>query len=258
MNKILNYLLLLCLAPLAFSCKLYTQNRMFRTHQEYVVDSIQRLVENAEKRYVIQKDDYLQLKVYTNGGERVIDPDLELVKPIQQGQRLEHQYLVRENGYVKLPMVGDVYLEGYSLYQADSLLQIKYEAFYNTPFVVTTLVNRRVVVLGPMGGKVVPLENPNMNVIEAIAIYGGITYEGKAYNIKLIRGDLKNPDVQIIDLSTIEGMRKANLRLLPNDIIYIEPGRRILSESVRDIAPVIGLLTNLVTLILVITSLTSK
>ena len=61
--------------------------------------------------------------------------------------------------------------------------------------------------------------------------------------------------VQIINLATIDGMQKANLGVLPNDIIYIEPIRRIFTESVRDIAPAIGIVTNVVTLFIVIQSL---
>lgn len=257
MTRILTYLLFVILLPLAFSCKLYTQNRMFQTEREYVVDSIRQMVEKAERRYVIQVNDYITVKVFTNGGERIIDPDLELIKPMQV-KKEEPNYLVRENGFVKLPMVGDVYLEGYSLFQADSLLQTKFAEFYTNPYVLTTLANRRVIVLGPLGGKVIPMENPNMNMIEVIALYGGITNDAKAYNLRLIRGDLKNPHVQIIDLSTIEGMKKANLQMLPNDIIYIEPVRKVLTESVRDIAPLIGVLSNLITLVLVITTIATR
>lgn len=227
---------------------------MFVTDHEYLVDSIQKLTAETERNYIIQVDDYLGIQVFSNGGERIIDPDYELSK--QQGVvvRVEPQrFLVRQDGYAKLPMIGDVYLEGYTLYQADSALAVEYSKYYESAFVITKLLNKRVIVLGPDGGKVVPLENQNINVIEVIALYGGISDNGKAYKIRLIRGDLKNPNVNIIDLSTIEGMKQASLDIMPNDIVYIETRRRIISESLAEIGPLISIVTNLLVTIILLT-----
>jgi polysaccharide export outer membrane protein len=228
---------------------------MFRTEHEYVVDTL-RIVQ-AEKNYSIQKNDYISLQVYSNSGERIIDPDFELSKAKDQKAQEPIRYLVKVDGKVDLPMIGNTYLAGFTLYQADSILSVAYTKFYKNPYVVTRLLSKRVIVFGPspattsayagvaVTGKVIPLENENMNLVEVLALFGGIGDHAKAYNIKLIRGDLKNPDVSIIDLSTIEGMRKANLAIHPNDIIYIEPTRKYLIESLRDIAPIMSLISSL-------------
>jgi polysaccharide biosynthesis/export protein len=225
-----------------FSCR--NHSRMFSTENNILVDSIQKQIAYAEKNYVIQKNDFISVMVYTNGGERIIDPNSELNKTqtIAPKSKDEIQkYLVRNNGYVNLPMVGDVYLEGRTLYEADSILAVKFSKFYEGVFITSKLMNKRVVVLGPfpLGGKVIPLENENMNLIEIIALYGGLPDNGKAYNIRLIRGDLKNPNVTIIDLSTIAGMKQATLDIQPNDIVYIEPVRKLWLESFRDISPIL-------------------
>jgi polysaccharide biosynthesis/export protein len=229
---------------------------MFKADHEYLVDSLQRDVKLADKNYVVQENDYLTIQVFTNNGERVIDPDFALSKQ-QSGATVMRaeppRILVWRDGYARFPMVGNVYVKGYSLYQVDSLLSLEYTKFYQSAFVMTKLLNKRVVIIGPMGGKVIPLENVNINLIETIALYGGLGDQGKAYKIRLIRGDLKNPNVNIIDLSTIEGMKAANLEVQPNDIIYIETRRKILSESIGEIAPLISLITTLLVSILVIT-----
>jgi polysaccharide export outer membrane protein len=257
MNKILlNFLITATLMAVFSSCRVYNSNRMFKTDHDILVDSIQNIINKTDQNYVIRKNDYISLKVFTNDGERSIDPDYELQK--QQAQQVTEppKYLVKENGFVKLPMVGEVQLQGLTIYQADTLLATQYSRFYHDAFVLTKLVNRRVIVLGPgttIAGKVIPLENENMNLIEVIALYGGITEFGKAYNIRIIRGDLKNPQVEVIDLSTVEGMTRANLNVYPNDIIYIESSRKIFSETVRDIAPLLSVLTNLIVAVVVIT-----
>lgn len=169
--------------------------------------------------------------------------------------RTKPQYLVQPNGEVRLPMVGNTYLQGYTLYQADSLLARVYNEFYKESFVITRFVNKRVVVLGATGGQVIPLLNENMNVLEVLALAGDITGRGKAHNIRLVRGDLQDPQVQLIDLSTISGMQEASLNVQSGDIIYVEPVRRILPETIRDITPVMGLVANALTLLIVIINL---
>jgi polysaccharide export outer membrane protein len=72
-------------------------------------------------------------------------------------------------------------------------------------------------------GTVVNLKNENTTLIEALATAGGVTETGKAYKVKLIRGDTRNPQIMLIDLSTVEGLKQSNLLLQANDIIYVEP-----------------------------------
>ena len=71
---------------------------------------------------------------------------------------------------------------------------------------------------------------------------------GRADNIRLIRGDLKNPQVQIIDLTTIDGMRRANLQVEPNDIVYVEPIRRPFYERLQEVTPLFSLIGSLAAL----------
>jgi len=50
-------------------------------------------------------------------------------------------------------------------------------------------------------------------------------------------------------LTTIQGMRKAELKMQPGDIVYIEPVRRVVSESLRDISPILSVITSLFTIL---------
>ena len=270
---------LLCVpfALLASSCAksiYYRQNILFRTTGGTGIDTtkLRDVVNRAERNYIIQPNDYIQVRVFTNNGERILDPNGELqfgspggggsASPNRTTARTGgaggavstgSEFLVQTDGYVRLPMVDRVKITGLTLLQADSLLQVKYNEFYKGSFVDTRITNNRVVVLGTPGGRVVPLENDNVNLLEVLALAGGIDggagssarSGGKANNIRLIRGDLKNPQVQIIDLTTIEGMQRANLQVEPNDIIYIEPIRRPFFEALNDVTPILGLVGTL-------------
>lgn len=231
---------------------------MLQTNGDYT--ALKPQLAEAERTYTIQPYDLLEVEVYTNKGERIIDPDFELMRETQGGgqarnMRIQPQYLVLESGEVRLPMVDYIALGGYTLNQADSILAQAYSNFYKEPFVITRYANKRVVVLGATGGQVIPMLNQNMTLLEVLAMAGGITGKGKAHNIRHIRGDLDNPQVQLINLSTIAGMRQASMQLQAGDIVYVEPIRRVLPETIRDIAPVVGLVSNVLTLVVVIISL---
>lgn len=243
-------------------------------------------VNRAARNYVIQPNDYLDIRVYTNKGERILDPngELQFGQPTSVAPSLTRgsaggssgggqrgggasgaggssslTYLVQADGTVKLPVVDRIRLSGFSLLQADSVLQKTYNNYYKDSFVTTRVTNNRVFVLGSPGGKVIALENDNMNLIEVLALAGGLDgsggsgggggggglsrYGGRADNVRIIRGSLKNPQVQEIDLTTIEGMRRGNLQVEPNDIIYVDPIRRPFLEALTDAAPVIQLLS---------------
>ncbi|WP_171025724.1 polysaccharide biosynthesis/export family protein [Hymenobacter jeollabukensis] len=254
---------------------------MFRTGEDGQMDTtkVRRAVNRANRNYTIQNNDLLAVRVYTNNGERIIDPNGELrfgspaglLSTGANGSRTlstvggqssgtgsasssagESEFLVQTDGYVKLPLVNRVRVKGLTLLQADSLLQVRYSEFYKGVFVATRVTNNRVVVLGSPGGKIVPLVNDNMNLLEVLAAAGGVDGSasgagslyrsgGKVSNIRIIRGDLKNPQVEQVDLTTIAGMRRANLQMEPNDIVYIEPVRRPFYDALNDAAPVLGL-----------------
>ncbi len=242
---------------LFFSCRTYNPNVLFKTDSSTFRSSLAAGKQLAENNYKIEINDKLKLRVYTNEGERIIDPDYELMQQNlnQNIYREEREYLVEADGRVKLPMVGMVHMEGYNLKEAEAVLQQLYSKFYKDPFVTLEFTNKRVVVLGATGGKVIPLNNDNMNLLEVLALDGGLNNKAKGYNIRLIRGDLKNPEVELIDLSTIEGMKKADLQVLPGDIIYVEPVRKVITESLTDITPFVSLILSVATLVVLIRAL---
>lgn len=256
-----HYILFLLIGLMASSCSLYKQDILFKTEGSSY-KSLNPAIAEAERNYTIKPDDRIQIDVFTDNGERIIDPNFQLLKELglnqNIGQRPAPEYLVMPDSTVRLPMIGSITLAGLTLQEADLVLQAAYSDFYTNPYVLTQYVNKRVIVLGATEAQVIPLQNQYTSVLEVLALAGGITTRGKAHNIRLIRGNLDDPEVQEIDLSTINGMKNASLQVLPGDIIYVEPIRRVLPETIRDIAPIVGILTNVVTLTIVIINLNNN
>ncbi|SKC89418.1 polysaccharide biosynthesis/export family protein [Ohtaekwangia koreensis] len=216
--------------------------------------AVQAQVQKTEKNYVIQKNDRLELEVYTNQGERLIDPNNFISKEGAEGaaqKPVVNTYLVDQEGLVKLPMVGTINLEGLTIRQAEEILQKEYLKFYKETFVVLKFTNKRVVVLGAPGGQVIPLLHDNMRLTEVLALAKGINNDAKAFNIRVMRGET----LFIADLTTFEGYKKNDILIEPGDIVYVEPIRRPLLESLRDYGPVISIITSMTTLLVVLTQL---
>ncbi len=232
------------------ACKSYKQDVMFKSDEEYEFADISLAAQNVETNYKISPNDRLQVEVYTQGGERIIDPDFELYKDLPGNTSLRPvpEYLVNSNGGVVLPKVGEVELAGLTLSQANDLLEQKYAVYYTQPYVLCKYTNKRVVILGGVSGQVIPLLNENTTILEVLALAGGLTEDAKADNIKVFRKD----QAFQLNFGNITGWRQSNIVMQPGDIIYVEPIKKPLPESISQLTPILGFLTSIATLLVVI------
>lgn len=227
------------------SCKVMRSNLMLQTKKDYNYDKLSDSLATLD--YKIAPNDILQYRVFTNDGFKLLD----LANQTNVVFRNDLDVLVESDGNVKLPMLGYTKLAGLTIREAETLLQEKYSDVYVKPFVTIRVTNKRVIVFPGNNGiaKVLPLTNNNTTIMEALALSGGITEDGKAYKVKLIRNHkAAKPQVFLMDLSKIEGLTAANTIVLANDIIYVEPRYRLARTLVNEIAPVVTLLTTTVLL----------
>ncbi|MEI7801492.1 MAG: polysaccharide biosynthesis/export family protein [Bacteroidota bacterium] len=216
---------------------------MFKTDKFYQYTPADTIVSNKE--YVLKSKDVLEIQILSNNGYQLVDV------LGQTGYYYPVTYTIHNEGFAVLPMLDSLYLAGYSITGAENLLSERYSYYFVNPYIKIKVINRRCVVYPGRGNaQVVNLDNEGVSLIEVLALAGGLG-TSKAYRIKLIRGDLRNPQVFLIDLSTIEGMKKANLQVSANDIIYVEPALTF-NDINQQILPVITLIT---TSILIYTNL---
>jgi polysaccharide export outer membrane protein len=112
------------------------------------------------------------------------------------------------------------------------------------------------VFIGGNLAKVITMANEKTTLIEALALSGGIPPLSKAHNIKIIRGDLSNPIVYQIDLSTLEGAKLGGSMVIQaNDIIYVEPVKRNLDQALQQSMLYISGLVSILAIVLTISRL---
>jgi polysaccharide export outer membrane protein len=225
------------------SCKIFKSNLMLKTPRNYnydqLVDSLARI------DYKIAPNDAIFYKVFTNDGFKLID-----LASASTTFRNDVDVIVESDGMIKMPLIGRLFVAGMTIIEAEKLMEEKYAEFYVNPYVTLRVSNKRVIVFPGNTGtaKVVSLMNNNTTVIEVIASAGGIPEDGKAYKAKLIRytkNPKEKPQVYLLDLSRIEGIKVGSSIVQANDIIYIEPRYRPLKTFTTEVAPVVSIITSL-------------
>ncbi|MGB1018246.1 MAG: polysaccharide biosynthesis/export family protein [Chitinophagales bacterium] len=208
------------------------------------------------KEYIIQKGDLLSLEVFTREGFELVDVlEKKGGAAGAKGSGSSYQYLVENDGYVEMPLYGRMFVAGYTVNQLEDIIESKSQELFNDPYAILEVTNRRAFVFKGSVASVVTLNEAPTNLLEVIAKSGGIADELKAFKIKIIRGDLKQPEIINVDLSTIEGLRNAELIVQSNDIIYIEKRFRFATEILSEITPVLSLATSLTTIIVLVNNL---
>lgn len=222
-------------------CRYLDPSIMIRTPKNYKFDDFPA---PRDSQYVIGINDNLSILLVADGGFPLVDIvnanyDVSRGAGIAQGVGTQVNFFVEYDGTIKMPVLGRIRVVGMTLRALEDTLEFLFSKHYRDPYVQVRVLNQRVIVFPGQGGsaKIVRFENPNMTLFEAIAASGGITSGAKAYRIKLIRGDLKNPKIFLINLATIDGMKDADLVLKPNDIIYVEPRERLIDYLRSEVLP---------------------
>jgi len=215
---------------------------MLSTGKEYSYSALP--VNAPEDPYKLAPNDELNIIVSTNSGQNLINPIEGSQSNIANNSQT---YLIDFDSTINLPLLRRVKIGGLSLIEAQQKLEQEFGFYFNDPFVQIKVTNNRVIIFpGGEGGSasVVKLVSPNTTLFEALAAAGGIT-DGKAYNIKLIRGKLSERKVYKIDLSTMNGLVAGDILLQANDIIYVEPVNRLPQAILREITPYLTLATTM-------------
>jgi len=138
------------------------------------------------------------------------------------------EYTVTTEGTIQFPVLGNIYCKGMTKQQLKEDLESRLKRYLTDPMVTINLTNFNIFVLGEVkspGLKTSPTEK--LNVLQAIAVAGDLTYDANRTNVKLIRfSDATGKDETIsLDLSEASIVDSPYYFLQQNDILYVEPDK---------------------------------
>lgn len=239
------------------SCANFNSNILFEIQKKsgFTYDSIPL---EPEEDFRLAPGDRFSFLFGTNNGEKIIlnqsGVSLESSNGQASGQmnqmRMQNQnnqitYLVRQDGKANLPLLGDIVVSGKTILVLENEIKILLSENYIEPFVQIRVTNQRVIIFPGKGdAQVVGLSNANTSLLEVIAMAGGIREESRSNSIKLMRktGPTKR-EIYKIDLSTIQGLKDAQMIVQSNDYIYIDFKPRLASSILQEIGPWLSLVT---------------
>ena len=183
----------------------------------------------------IQSEDLLRIDVNSlvDGAAEVFNPPLSQGGGQQMGQQAQGGnytlelftgYLVDQEGYLELPVLGRVYVEGMTLEEAKAYITGRLTTYLKDPVVSMRFLNLKVTVMGEvyMPG-IQRLSNKRVTVLEAIGMAGDMTDYANRNSITIIREEGGERRFAKLNLQSDEIFTSPYYYLQQNDVIYVEP-----------------------------------
>ncbi len=137
-------------------------------------------------------------------------------------------YVVNEDGQIKLPSIGRIKVDGYTLEDASDKIEEALKEFLYMPSVFLRFMNAKVTILGEVGrpGSYM-FDYKNINILQAIGYAGDIGDFGNRRNVLIIREEGGKRQKTYIDLTRASTLESEWYNLKSGDIVFVEPlGRK--------------------------------
>lgn len=254
--------MLLIVSMLASSC-MYKKMRYIQDKNE-IPESVSKY-ENTAPTYIVKKKDILYIKISSTNKEISQFFDLESGQTSSsQGSGGNQYYLngftVNDTGYIILPVIGGIMVEGRSMKEIEDIVQSKTNEHLQHAISTVRLVSFNVTFLGEVGsqGKLTIMDD-KVNILDGIALAGGISDYGNRRNVLMVRQTKTGSETFRIDLSDRKLLSSKYYYLVPNDIIIVEPMKnKAFQLGVRDYSLILTTVTSTVAMILLIANLFKK
>lgn len=239
-----NLLLFCCCFTLIQACGIMHPNRILDTKKDFQYNTF---LDSIPHDFILKQGDVIELYIYPKKGyiliESQITSDITSLNP--QVIRNSMPYTIDKNGEANLPIIGQVILKDMTEQEAEKKLSELYSKHYIDPFVNIVITNKFITVYrGSVDAKQLNITRPDITVLDAIGQAGGIPENARSSKIKILRTVNGESLTEEIDLSGIDDLKKAKSYIMPNDIIYIEPG--INAHFFREVSPIITTVSSIV------------
>ncbi|MGC8804015.1 MAG: polysaccharide biosynthesis/export family protein [Bacteroidales bacterium] len=132
-------------------------------------------------------------------------------------------YPINEQGFIKLPLVGELYVAGLTLKEIEDLIRTRAREYISDAEVKVRLLSFKVTLLGEIGSGQHTILADRANLLEVLAMGGDIQKSGNKHNVLILRTTPQGIRSYRIDLTDKNIVQSPLFYVQPNDIIYIEP-----------------------------------
>lgn len=221
-----------------FSCKSYKSLTYFVDES----DSEAKLYHQIDKPqdYIIKKNDNLYVSILS------LNPELNAIyNPAvpsnttgmgtsggtqtnygTPASQILNGYMVDKDGFINLPIIGKILVDGLTLAEAESKIQIKAAEYIKSPTVKVKLLSFKVTVLGEVARPGIYYNyNISFTILDAISVANGNTDFSNISKVKILRQSTAGIVTYRLNLQDYEFLSSEAFYLQPDDVIYIEPAK---------------------------------
>ena len=183
----------------------------------------------SSSQNILQENDILKIEVTSLEMEASIPYN----KFTSQGNGINSLGLMQLNGYlvsnkktIKFPVLGEISVEGKTVYDLENDLKDRLESggYLIKPNVSVRLLNAKVTILGEVNKPgTYTFTEKNITLLQALGLAGDLTIDGNRKEIKVIREiDGQRSSINL-DLTSAEFLTSSYQNIKPNDVIIISP-----------------------------------
>lgn len=159
---------------------------------------------------------------------------------VWQQPDLSRDVVVRPDGRLSFPLVGDISAVSQTLMDVDNALTERLRTYVKYPDVslaIKRFGGTKTILMGEVQRPGIYVPTGEGRVLDVIAMAGGFMDKADKENVLLIRGGLESPQLAKLDINSImtRGALQDNVILQPNDILYVGKQGKSAWRSLRDI-----------------------
>lgn len=184
-------------------------------------------------KYLLKPRDILMVNMnnITNKGEYDIS-SFSATGGQNGGMMMQNQnpsmigYEIDSTGSIFLPVIGKVKVEGFSVLEAEKIIQSMALKYIDNVIVSVRMINYMIYVIGEttVQGRL-QVTQDRITIPEAIALSGGFKEFANRAKVKLLRQEGNKTHIYYINFLDQDLLTTQNLYLLPGDVIIVDPLR---------------------------------
>ena len=192
-------------------------------------------VKKKSAKKVAKKPGQIPVEISSVQVKYVIGSGDELSLSVWQNEDLNIETLVRPDGKISFPLLGELRAAGFTVEQFRKNLTLSLMEYIRNPQVTVSIKKmgaEKVVVLGQVKNPGVYEVSGRKTILEAIGQAGGFTRDAVLKSVVLVKGGVEKPVPRTLNLTRalVEGESIENVTLSSEDIVYV-PGKVISDVS---------------------------
>lgn len=179
--------------------------------------------------YKVKPGDYIYIRInstkeeinnlYNLGGSAMSSMNMT-----SGGSMKYYSYVVKDNGSIDFPFIGDIDVKGKTLSIIKEELHALLSKSIDSFSLQVMLANNNFTIVGEVNNPgQYTMSREQISLYEAIGIAGDVTAFGKRTRVRIIRPTENGSTTITADLTDKNLLDSQNYFILPNDLIYIEP-----------------------------------